>query len=80
MVDCKSVSPVIVKGNVHYSRANGKKVLLPWKAVYCGKEAFSGVPRKRRKKAERLRECQSLENPLPLNSGVLLTFRVNVNH
>lgn len=52
MVDYKSVSPVIVKSNVHYSSANGKKVLLPWKAVDCGKQVFSGVPRERRKKAK----------------------------
>ena len=33
-----------------------------------------------RRQRERLRVCQSLENPFLLNSGVLLTLRVNVNH
>lgn len=38
MVGCKRVSPVTVKSNVHYSSANVQKVLLPKKAVDCGKQ------------------------------------------
>lgn len=80
MVGCKRVSPVTVKVMFTIQVQMCRKSCC-LRRLWIVVNSFCWSPEGKEEEGKGgLRECQSLVNPFLLNSGVLLTLRVNVNH